>query len=285
MKQAFLMALFMLLISCEVAFADLEEDAIRINMNELNKRHGNINKDAVADVVDNKKIVATISSMVFSKCVDDAGVVAHNKPVVQSDLTITHLRSGVYVDIWHSMSLTQGGISNNYGNEIDYSIGWSGDFAGIGIDAGVTYIDVIDLFTMPVGDVIQPYVELSRKFEVNDRNMITPFIKTEYGTPAKGNARELKGLHIHSGLKHNWNVKKRLTVTQQFVLTFDDGAFGANRAWIGAYDLSPSYRFLEKKLYNLSLDLSARVIGPIADSKNDTRKLQLIGGVGLSVNF
>jgi hypothetical protein len=286
MKPLCLVTLSLTIFSFTTASADSEEDAIRITMNEFHKRthiHSNNPVSVAAD--DKKNIEASTSSRVFSKYIDDAGLVAHNGPVVQSELTIVHVPSGFYVDIWHSASISHGGVSSNYGNEIDYTLGWSGDFAGIEIDAGITYIDNITLFTMPVGDSVRPYVELNKKFEVDERNTMTPFIKTEYGIPAKGGSRELKGLHIHSGLKHHLEITKGLNVNQKVVLTLDDGAFGADRALVGAYEITPSYRFLKQSFYTMSFELSARAIGPLAESKDHARKFQLIGGAGLLVDF
>ena len=283
MKQTCLFALVILVFSCTTA-AGSEEDAIRITRNEFYKRTGIVLTDPVAVATDDKKIEASFSTRIFSKYVDDAGLVAHDKPVLQNDLTIVHLPSGFYVDIWHSASFAHGAASSNNGDEIDYTLGWSGDFAGMGIDAGITYIDNIALLAMPDGDIIQPYIELNKKFAVDDRNTITPFIKAAYGTPARGSARELQGLCIHAGVKHTLIFTKYLNINQKLVATFDNVAFGADRALVGTYEINPSYRFLEHPSYTMSFDLSARAIGPLVEYEGRDRELHLIGG-GVAVNF
>lgn len=64
------------------------------------------------------------STKVLSRYVGDTGVVAYNRPVSQNDLIITHTPSGIYLNIWQSGSLSHPGRSTNYGNEIEYFLGW-----------------------------------------------------------------------------------------------------------------------------------------------------------------
>jgi len=220
------------------------------------------------------------STRVLNQYVGDTGVVFYNRPVSQNDLTITHVPSGIYLDFWQSISLSHSGRSTNFGNEIEYYAGWAGEIAGIGVDAGVAYFDLITLFNMPGGDVIQPYIELNKKFDVAEGHTLTPYVRAEYGLPAKGNARELKGLYVHAGLNHDWQMSKDVSVSQKAAIIFDDGAYGADRAWVGAYEISPSHRITDW----LSFDLSGKIIGPLTNV-TDGRKMELIGGGGFSVNF
>ena len=114
------------------------------------------------------------STKVLTQYAGDTGVVAYNRPVSQNDLTITLIQSGMYLDIWQSVSLSHPGRSTNYGNEIEYYAGWSGEISGIGVDTGVGYFDLITLFSMPEGDVIQPYFELNKKFDAAKRTHTHP---------------------------------------------------------------------------------------------------------------
>jgi hypothetical protein len=220
------------------------------------------------------------STKVLNRYIGDTGVATYNHPVSQNDLTIIHVPTGFYLDIWQSISTSHSGRSTNYGNEIEYFLGWSGEIAGIGMDTGIGYFDLITLFAMPGGDVVQPYVELTKKINVTDQHAITPYVRAEYGIPAKGNAKELKGLYVYSGLKHGWQISKDFSINQKVSIIFDDGAYGVDRAWVGAYEISPSYRIIEW----LAFDLSGKVIGPFSNT-TDGRKTQFIGGAGFSVNF
>jgi len=229
---------------------------------------------------DSRLFEISFSSKVLNRYVGDTGVVSYDRPVSQNDLTITHNPSGVYLDIWQSISLTHSGRSTNYGNEIEYLIGWSGEIIGIGADAGIGYFDLITLFNMPEGDVIQPYIEFNKKITAAGQHTLTPYVRAEYGIPAKGNAKELKGLYVHTGLKHGWQITDDISVSQKAALIFDGGAYGADRAWVGAYEVSPSYRVREW----LSLDLSGKVVGPFT-SVTDGRTTQFIGSAGFSLNY
>jgi hypothetical protein len=221
-----------------------------------------------------------LSAKVLNQYVGDTGVVNYNRPVLQNDLTITHVSSGVYLDIWQSISLSRSGVSSNYGNELEYFIGWSGEIFGIGADAGIGYFDLITLFNMPKGDVIQPYIELNKKAELGGHHTLIPYVRVEYGIPAKGNAKEFKGLYVYNGLKHGWQITEYISVNQKAVIIFDDGAYGADRAWVGAYEISSSYRIIEW----LAFDLSGKVIAPFTKT-TDGRKAQFIGSSGFSVTF
>lgn len=221
-----------------------------------------------------------LSTKVLNQYVGDTGVVVYNRPVSQNDLTITHIPSGIYLDIWQSISLNHSGRSTNFGNEIDYTLGWSGDIAGIGIDTGVAYLDLITLFKMTEGDVVQPYIELNKKLDIAERHTLTPYVRVEYGIPAKGNAKEFKGLYVYTGLKHGCQVSKNISISQKAAIIYDDGAYAADRAWVGTYEIAPSYRITDW----LSFDLTGKIIGPFTNV-NDGRKTQFIGGGGFSVNY
>jgi len=229
---------------------------------------------------ENRLFELSFSSKVLNRYVGETGVVSYNRPVSQNDLTITHVPSGIYLDIWQSISLSHTGRSTNEGNEIDYFIGWSGDMWGIGVDTGIGYFDLITLFNMPAGDVTQPYIELNKKIAIAGQHALTPYARIEYGIPAKGNAKEFRGLYVHTGLKHGWQVTDAISVNQKAAIIFDDGAYGADRAWVGAYEAAPSYRFREW----LSLDLSGKVVGPFT-GVTDGRTTQFIGSAGISLNY
>lgn len=228
---------------------------------------------------DEKIFETNFSSKIFSKYVGDTGTVFYNHPVVQNDLTISH-KSGMYFDLWVSTSLKNAGVSTNYGNEIDYTIGWAGELSGIGIDAGVSYWDIVTLFKMPEDDIIQPYLELNKKFNVIEGHVFTPSIRVEYAIPARGNDASSKVLHIHSALKHGWEISKEVSLSQKVILTYDNGAYGADKALVGAYEFNPSYKVASW----LALDGSAKVISPFTHV-NDGRKTEWIFGAGLSTSF
>ncbi len=226
-----------------------------------------------------KSFEVSFSSKVFSQYVGDTGTVFYNRAVSQNDLTISH-KSGVYLDVWTSTSLKNAGVATNYGNEVDYTLGWAGEISGVGIDAGVSYWDLVKLFEMPEGDIVQPYLELNKKVELAVGHTLTPSVKAEYGIPAKGNDPLSKGLHVHGALKHGWEISKHFSLNQKAVLTYDDGAYGASRALVGAYEFAPTVKLTSW----LSLEGSAKVIGPLSQV-DDGRKAEYIFAGGFSTSF
>lgn len=228
---------------------------------------------------DAKAYEVSFSSEVFSRYVGDTGMVYYNNPVIQNELTIEHA-SGLYFDLWVSTSLKDAGKSTNYGNEINYTLGWSKEVSSVTIDAGITYFDIITLLEMPEGDIVQPFVEIGKSFEVAEGQTLTPSIKAEYGIPARGNDVVSKGLHVHSALAHSWEVSEKFSLINKATLSYDDGAYGADRALIGAYNVSPSYKVASW----LSLDGSVELIGPLTHV-DDGREAEFVLSVGLTTGF
>lgn len=223
--------------------------------------------------------VVTFSSKYYSKFVGDTGTVSYDRPVIQNELNVS-LPKGFYANLWYSMSLAHMGLDTNDGNEFDPTIGWSGDVAGVTLDAGITYFDILPVGTFGRGDVWQPYVEFNKEFALNKAHGITPYVKTEYGIPVQGNAREDKGLHVHSGLRHKWQIADKLGLSQQAEFTFDDGAFGYSRAWVYSHTLTVAYSVTDW----LSLEVCGKVYVPM-EKADEGHSTQVVGNAGFKVFF
>lgn len=223
--------------------------------------------------------VVTFSSKYFSKYVGDTGVVFYDKPVVQSEINVS-LPKGFYANLWYSTSLVHSGLNTNDGNEFDPTLGWSGDVAGVTLDAGITYFDIRPVGTFGRGDVWQPYIEFSKEFARDmSPHAITPYAKAEYGIPVQGNSRDDKGLHVHSGFRHVWHVAAPLDLKQQADFVFDDGAFGYSRAWVYSHTLAAAYTVTDW----LSLELGGKVYVPLTHTED--RYTQVVCNAGLKVGF
>jgi hypothetical protein len=222
--------------------------------------------------------VVTFSSKSSNKYVGDTGVVFYDRPVIQNELNVT-LPRGFYANLWYSMALANAGWNTNDGNEFDPTIGWSGDVAGVTLDTGITYFDIRPVGTFGRGDVWQPYLELGKEFAPVKAHTITPYIKTEYGSPVKGNSKEDKGLHLHSGIRHKWQIADALALSQQSDFVFDDGAYGYSRAWVFSHALAVSYAVTDW----LNLELGGKVFAPLTEAED--RSAQLFGYAGLKVGF
>lgn len=79
---------------------------------------------------------------VYSKYIAGIGGVADDHPVVQGQCTKT-FANGTYVNGWFSESLRDPGLSKTYGNEIDLTLGWTGDISDKwSVDVHTAYYDM-----------------------------------------------------------------------------------------------------------------------------------------------
>jgi hypothetical protein len=97
-----------------------------------------------------------------------------------------------------------------------------------------------------------------------------------YDRPVSQN--DLTITHIPSGVY--LDIWQSISVSHKAAIIFDDGAYGTDRALVGAYETAPSYRIREW----LSFDLSGKVVCPFT-SVTDGRTTQFIGGAGFSLNY
>ncbi len=219
------------------------------------------------------------SSKWVSQYVGDAGAVFYKGAALHNEFTFTHISSGVSLDFWGSNSFKKPAIKGSYGNEFDVTLSRAWDMYGLNLEVGAAYFDLAgeSVFSgSRSGDVLQPYVQISK--EVAEK--FTSSVKLEYAMPAVGNDPGLKGLHVHFTLKHNAELSPNFSVSQKLTATYDDGAYGFDRALIGAYELAPTVKLSEK----LSLNGSILVIGPLT-SVNDGRKAEVVGSIGISTTF
>jgi hypothetical protein len=223
--------------------------------------------------------VVVFSSKVLSQYVGDTGAVFYHKPVAQSELTIA-VGKGFYANIWTSVSLEDAGRNSNYGNEVDWTAGWSGETVGLTVDTGVSYFDLLPLFAGHEGDVVQPYCELSKEFVVAEGHTLTPSVKAEYGIAAQGNAVESKGFHSHVALKYGWQATEKAALSQKVVASFDDAAYGLERGWVGSYEAEASYALASWA----SIKASGKIITPLSDVQ-DGRRTEVIGGAGFALSY
>jgi len=223
----------------------------------------------------------TVSTKVLSQYLGSDGAIFHDKPVLQTDVFI-QLPRGVYIDFWHSVGLDGTDMSSDYGDEIDYTLGWSGTLKGFVLDTGVSYFELVELLDIPQGDVIQPYIEVSKGFNTNKSQSLTPYFRVEFPFPAKGSSPE-KGILTYGGLRHTWQGSPMLTMNQEVYVLRDDGAFGFDSAVVGQYHIRLSWNYFKRiNIDFLSLDVSTPLTS-VSDA--DGRKTEVVVGGGLTFNF
>jgi len=227
-----------------------------------------------------KDISVTLSSKVYSEYLSsNSGGICHDGPVIQTDMFIS-LPRGFYFDVWHSAGLNGTDLSSDYGDEIDYTIGWSGKVKGIGLDLGVAYFDLIDLFEAPHGDLIMPYLEFNKGFDISKNHRLTPFVCFKFPYSAKGD--ELgHGFRTYLGTKHAWQINPKLSFNQKINLLFDDGACGNDSGVLGQYQGGISWQASKQ----LTLDLiSVKAVTPLT-SLSDSRETKIVYGAGITYRF
>lgn len=220
-----------------------------------------------------------LSTKFWSQYLDNNGAVNHDQPVLQSDLFIS-LPLGFYFDFWHSMGLDETGLSTDFGDEINYTLGWGGTLNGFGFDLGFSYLDFIDLFKMPKGDVLRPYAEINKEFKITEKNILTPYARWDGSFPASGNSPE-KDQWFSLGLKHVWQINETAELKQKLFTLYDTGALGFAKAVIGQYNIGLGWNVTK----SVTLDLPNFKISTPLTPVNDGRKTEFVIGAGLSLRF
>lgn len=218
----------------------------------------------------------TFQSGVVSKFVDENGAVLLGKSAVQSELVVP-IGKGFYGYIWNSI-----GIGDSKADEIDFGFGWEGELAGVTMDAGALYVDLVGLGKFEKTDLWQPYVKVSKSFPLDSAgsNKLTPYILAEYFIP-NGTKEFNGGLYVHGGIEYGWEGKN-FSLKQKLDLLCDSGVFGFEKAVIGSYegrmDVAVTNWF---GLYG-----NVRLVTPISQvSSDDGRKFEVIPGGGIKFQF
>lgn len=222
----------------------------------------------------------TVAPRVSSQFVNVGGIVLHDRPVLQTSLTAA-TPSGAYANLFHSVGLDDADLSNNGGDEIDYTVGWSGDLVErVTLDANVAYYDIHDIFHVPREDIVVPYATIGRPWELGT-HILKPRIQEWGFIPAYGDsgaATSLTGL----GLKHEWQLRDWLTLAQEADAKYDNGGFpDTDSGWLADYSLGLSWPISK----HITLEAPGfRIVVPLTPF-SDGRETELIGWGGFSVKF
>ena len=225
-----------------------------------------------------EQVTMTLSVDWLSEYVAD-GIVFLDKPVVQTDLYVT-LPHGIYLDIWHSVGLNDGNFSSDFGDEIDYTIGWSGNIKdNLVLNVGIAYFDLVDVGTFS-SDMVQLYAELSTEAEVGNLT-ISPFIELEQhwvvGWPGVEG-----GLQVITGVRHNTPLfLDDLDLSQRFQITYDSGVAGFDSGFIGEYCAGISWQVTDMMSVT---PIQLKISSPLG-SMDDNRETEMVWGFGASILF
>lgn len=223
-----------------------------------------------------ENVSITLSSKIWTKYLGTNGFVYHEEPVIQTDLFIS-LPKGFYVDIWHSVGLDDNNLSSNYGNELDYTLGWSGEIKGFLFDTGISYFDIYKTFENSGEDIIQPYVVLSKEIPVSN-SVFSPYLKAELPFSAKNS--NSKGIYLYAGINHLLELTEKLSVNHEMYFLHDNGAFGLNSGIIGGYNAGLSYNISNHVILEPIL---IKTTTPLFGA--ELRKTETVFGSGITFNF
>lgn len=220
-----------------------------------------------------------LSTKLQSQYLAGNGAIFHDRPVIQSDLLVS-FSSGIYADIWHSSSLEFDNWNRGSDDEIDYMVGWAHAFPKFNVDAGVLYMNFVDL-NYDTGDVVLPYLELSKT--PKRKQSWSPYVRFQPGFPIKGSLPK-KGYYLAGGLSSIQQQRKSgPEIRQKLSAIYDSGTFGWEENTIGEYKFELSYKFGKRTRIIFP---SATVYIPLSKpSELDGRKTCVSVGTGLSVVF
>lgn len=199
-----------------------------------------------------------LSTKTASQFVGSGGAVLVNSAVQQTNLFIP-LANGFYADVWNSLSL------DGDDKEIDWTAGWSGSVVALNMNIGASYFDCGELFHS-TGDIINPYAETSKTFELFESQTLTPSVKIE--APILVGTNSVTGIFTHIGIKHAWQATDRLSVVQTAKIVHDSGAYGMDRGFIGSYTASIGVAATKSVTLNTSVAVSTP-LGSIHDRSTE----------------
>lgn len=143
----------------------------------------------------------TFSTEVWSKYVTSTGSNIHNRPVIQSSLTVS-LPENFYLNFWHSAGFNDGDLSSDYADEIDYTLGWKKEINGLDFAAQISYFDVIELFGTEGGDFLFLKGQVGKTYVIK-KHTLNPYLAIK-GYFTVGEGLPGGGTTFSTGLKHSF---------------------------------------------------------------------------------
>jgi hypothetical protein len=201
-----------------------------------------------------------------------SGSVLYDKPVIQSDLFIS-FPCGFYLDLWNSKSL-EGKWNENFGNEVDYGIGWAGSVHGYSINIGVTYFDEPDVFTLGAGDILYSHASIAHAYW---KWMVSATWENYVTMPNTG----IEGGNLFSiGIARSFQLHERVQLNTSTAIVYDDGGFGRDDGFLQKGNVGLDWKITEKLTLNAP---SVNFYVPI--SVHDARNTDSVIFAGLTYRF
>ncbi len=181
-----------------------------------------------------------VYALVKNKSVNDSGLVLAVDPVVQGGITFT-LQQGGYLDLWFSHA-TGSGPANDYGDEVDFTLGWRGRIAGeIDANLGVAELDLYPTQNLNSHNVTKIFAEIAplRLAVPLGPTTLTPYARVEV-IRSTGRGYTGKGLY-YLGARDVWAVGQGLSLVQRLHLLDTPDLPGVSGGLVASYKLEAPY--------------------------------------------
>ncbi len=216
-------------------------------------------------------------TIIRSKYVGPDGLQFYGDPVSQSNITLNH-KSGFYFDLWYSTGFNSQ-FSNDWDDEIDYTIGWNGKISQFSLNSSLSYFDNFKNFSFTYNDVIKGNIHLGYPKQINSWIKVTPYV--DYSTfmiPNK-NTPFVGGNFYSIGLDNEIIITDKIKATPLIQVTWDDGAFGVKAGHLLKLSSNLNWTISKHFVWNL---IEATFYSP---SNKREMKNELVLGTGISWNL
>lgn len=175
-----------------------------------------------------KILTGYINTGIFSKYVCN-GATPYKHSVIQPAVGIAYEPLGLYAEIWGSYS-PKGGWDSDFGDEIDYTIGWAPEYKGFKLDVGYSYFNMISLKNA-TGDLHDFYVSIVTPAIYG----LTPSVTFNFNVPQDRNVLE-------GGVIYTVNLEKELKIVDRpiaikMTAVGHDGIYGAKPETVSSLNL------------------------------------------------
>lgn len=190
-------------------------------------------------------------------------------PVVQSGLNVSW-QNGVFLDLAVSRSLHGTWDDGSFGNEVDYAAGWKGSLTDdLSLKVGVTYFDEPHALTLGGGDIVNPWIYLTRKY--TGFSLHTGF---ENFTPLP-NSRFDGGNLFHIGASTSRKLHRdRFELRASALLVYDTGTIGSGRGFMWRGNMGLDWSVTDHLTINV---VNINWYAPMMRDKRDTDAMVMSG--------
>jgi hypothetical protein len=175
-----------------------------------------------------------------SEYVGNDGVVLSTGPVTQ-DGVVFAWANGAYVGLWGSVPFRSGN-NNDYGKEVDVSVGWSGHVWLFNANVTFSHYNLHPVGRINSRDVVSVIGEVSPRspWQIGETSL-TPYLKLEAlnssGNGIKNATQVFVGLNSRTPIGNNWTLEQKVQLGHQPKFP------GLSSGWNGYYQLNVTHTF------------------------------------------